>query len=48
MALIVRRMFDHVAHLSGAIFGVAYWAYGRELWTWIRRQCGAKELGVDV
>ncbi|RXK36554.1 hypothetical protein M231_06164 [Tremella mesenterica] len=34
------RMFDHVAHLGGALFGVIYYKYGRELWTWTRRQLG--------
>ena len=37
------RMFDHVAHLGGALFGVIYYRFGREWWTWLRRQLGARD-----
>lgn len=30
------RMFDHWAHLGGAAFGALYYAYGPQLWTWMR------------
>lgn len=35
------KMFDHVAHLGGAAFGVLYYAYGKEFWTWLRLKLGA-------
>lgn len=28
------KVFDHVAHLGGAAFGLAYYAVGPTLWTW--------------
>ncbi|EAU90212.2 hypothetical protein CC1G_05750 [Coprinopsis cinerea okayama7 len=31
------RMFDHWAHLGGAAFGVAYYAYGPDFWHRLRR-----------
>lgn len=31
------RMFDHVAHLSGAIFGLLYYQYGRQIWVKVRK-----------
>ncbi|UZJ53431.1 hypothetical protein CBS101457_002751 [Exobasidium rhododendri] len=31
-ALLRWKMFDHVAHLGGAAFGLFYWYYGNELW----------------
>ncbi|KIK07798.1 hypothetical protein K443DRAFT_128905 [Laccaria amethystina LaAM-08-1] len=31
------RYFDHWAHLGGAAFGVAYYAYGPTIWNHIRR-----------
>ncbi|KAG8748413.1 hypothetical protein FRC10_005960 [Ceratobasidium sp. 414] len=31
------RMFDHWAHLGGAVFGVAYYNYGANFWDWVRR-----------
>lgn len=31
------RMFDHVAHLSGALFGFLYYQYGRQVWVRVRR-----------
>ncbi|CAD6581028.1 MAG: hypothetical protein TREMPRED_002910 [Tremellales sp. Tagirdzhanova-0007] len=37
------RLFDHVAHLGGAFFGIVYYQYGRQLWVWTRRQLGARE-----
>ncbi|ODO05509.1 hypothetical protein I350_04560 [Cryptococcus amylolentus CBS 6273] len=37
------RMFDHVAHLGGALFGFLYYGYGREVWLWTRRKLGAQE-----
>ncbi|WVQ83707.1 hypothetical protein IAT38_005851 [Cryptococcus sp. DSM 104549] len=37
------RLFDHVAHLSGALFGFVYYACGREVWLWTRRKLGAQE-----
>ncbi|GAA5940068.1 rhomboid family intramembrane serine protease [Sporobolomyces koalae] len=30
------KMFDHVAHLSGAMFGVWYWIFGHELFEKLR------------
>ena len=30
------RMFDHYAHLGGAMFGAAYWAWGPQFWDWMR------------
>lgn len=30
------RFFDHFAHLGGAAFGVAYYAYGPTFWTGLR------------
>lgn len=39
----MRRLFDHVAHLGGAFFGVVYYQYGRQIWLWTRRQLGARE-----
>lgn len=36
------RMFDHVAHFSGAMFGVAYWAWGKEWYAWLRLKLGAR------
>jgi rhomboid-like protein len=41
-------MFDHVAHLSGALFGVLYYTYGKEFWTWLRVKLGARETVVGV
>ena len=35
--------FDHVAHLTGAIFGVIYYGYGRQAWGWVRRQLRVEE-----
>ncbi len=32
------RMFDHVAHLGGALFGVLYYQYGREIWYRLRKE----------
>ncbi|RSH91515.1 hypothetical protein EHS25_009814 [Saitozyma podzolica] len=40
------RMFDHVAHLGGAAFGLLYYEYGRQVWVWLRRQLGGKERGA--
>ncbi|WVO17103.1 hypothetical protein L204_104792 [Cryptococcus depauperatus] len=37
------RLFDHVAHLTGALFGVIYYQYGREVWAWTRKNLGAQE-----
>ncbi|WVR09662.1 hypothetical protein IAU60_006737 [Kwoniella sp. DSM 27419] len=39
------RMFDHVAHLSGALFGFIYYRWGRETWVWVRQQLGAETKG---
>jgi rhomboid-like protein len=39
-------MFDHVAHLGGAAFGLLYYEYGRQVWVWLRRQLGGKERGA--
>nr|KIR88572.1 rhomboid-like protein [Cryptococcus tetragattii IND107] len=36
------RLFDHVAHLAGALFGFVYFAYGREIWAGTRRLLGAQ------
>jgi rhomboid-like protein len=35
-------MFDHVAHLSGALFGFIYYQYGRQAWAWTRRMVGSE------
>lgn len=35
-------MFDHVAHLSGAVFGVIYYYFGSEWFYWLRRKLGAE------
>lgn len=32
----MRRMFDHYAHLGGAMFGVGYHAYGPGWWDQLR------------
>jgi hypothetical protein len=40
------RMFDHVAHLGGAAFGVLYYAYGKEFWTWLRVKMGAGRKAI--
>jgi hypothetical protein len=29
-------MFDHWAHLGGALFGYLYYTYGPQVWTWFR------------
>lgn len=34
------RMFDHVAHFCGAMFGVVYWKWGREWWWSVRKRLG--------
>jgi rhomboid-like protein len=39
-------MFDHVAHLGGALFGIIYYRYGRQAWDATRRAMGGKERGV--
>jgi rhomboid-like protein len=41
-------MFDHVAHLAGAAFGFVYYSIGKDVWTWIRIQLGAKERRVRL
>ena len=33
---IIVRLFDHWAHLSGALFGVLYYIYGPEFWNQLR------------
>ncbi|WWD19890.1 hypothetical protein CI109_104359 [Kwoniella shandongensis] len=40
------RLFDHVAHLSGALFGFAYYAWGREAWAWTRKQLGGQPKSI--
>lgn len=40
------KMFDHVAHFSGAMFGVAYWAWGKEWFTWLRLRLGGKQTSA--
>lgn len=35
------KMFDHVAHFCGAMFGIFYYYYGREWFNWLRDQLGA-------
>ncbi|OCF30911.1 rhomboid-like protein [Kwoniella heveanensis BCC8398] len=42
------RMFDHVAHLSGALFGFIYYRWGREAWVYIRRKLGAEPRGSGL
>ncbi|TFK39431.1 hypothetical protein BDQ12DRAFT_649893 [Crucibulum laeve] len=37
------RMFDHWAHLGGAAFGVAYYAYGPSFWHYMRRTMSDQE-----
>jgi hypothetical protein len=34
------RVFDHIAHLGGALFGVWYYLYGPRLWD-LWREVGA-------
>ncbi|WOO78596.1 Presenilins-associated rhomboid-like protein, mitochondrial [Vanrija pseudolonga] len=36
------RSFDHIAHLSGAAFGLIYYHYGKPAWTWLRIKMGAQ------
>ncbi|KAF8074693.1 hypothetical protein FPV67DRAFT_1474598 [Lyophyllum atratum] len=38
------RFFDHWAHLGGAAFGVAYYAYGPAFWQNIRRTVGPNNV----
>lgn len=35
------KMFDHVAHFSGAMFGIFYFYFGKQWFTWLRDQLGA-------
>lgn len=35
------KMFDHVAHFSGALFGIFYFYVGKEWYNWLRDQLGA-------
>ncbi|WRT69961.1 uncharacterized protein IL334_006952 [Kwoniella shivajii] len=42
------RMFDHVAHLSGALFGFVYYRFGREVWQWTREKLGAVPRGSGL
>jgi rhomboid-like protein len=42
------RMFDHVAHLGGAVFGLVYYQYGRQAWVWLRKQLGAQQGGAGI
>ena len=44
--LIHDRAFDHVAHLSGAFFGLVYYQFGRQAWDWTRRKLGGRERGI--
>ncbi|KAF8892123.1 hypothetical protein BD779DRAFT_1511007 [Infundibulicybe gibba] len=37
------RYFDHWAHLGGAAFGVAYYAYGPQFWNMMRRKMQVEE-----
>ncbi|KAJ7836954.1 hypothetical protein B0H13DRAFT_2106311 [Mycena leptocephala] len=30
------RLFDHFAHLGGAVFGAVYYVYGPQFWNWLR------------
>lgn len=48
ISLSLARMFDHVAHLAGAAFGLVYYAYGKDVWTWLRLKLGAKERKLAV
>lgn len=32
------RVFDHVAHLGGALFGLFYYVYGAAIWNAAKRQ----------
>ncbi|ORX40474.1 hypothetical protein BD324DRAFT_647404 [Kockovaella imperatae] len=42
------KMFDHVAHLGGALFGVIYYSYGRQAWVWVRRTLGGERKPVTA
>lgn len=42
------RMFDHVAHLAGALFGLVYYQVGPSLWTWLRVKLGAEERRLGL
>lgn len=42
------RLFDHYAHLGGAAFGVAYYAYGPAFWQYARRTFEISKPGVDT
>lgn len=33
------RLFAHVAHLGGILFGTLYFKYGMRCWDWIRVKC---------
>lgn len=35
------KMFDHVAHFCGAMFGIFYFYVGKEWYNWLRTQLGA-------
>jgi rhomboid-like protein len=41
-------MFDHVAHLAGALFGLAYYQVGPQFWTWLRVKLGAEERQLGL
>lgn len=34
------RMFDHYAHVAGALFGAVYWKWGPQWWDWMRIRLG--------
>lgn len=42
------RMFDHVAHLAGALFGLVYYQVGPQIWTWLRIKLGAEERRLGL
>ncbi|KAF7972751.1 hypothetical protein HWV62_17116 [Athelia sp. TMB] len=42
------RMFDHYAHLGGALFGAVYWAWGPRFWDWMRVRLARPEVAKGV
>ncbi|CAO1615225.1 unnamed protein product [Sympodiomycopsis kandeliae] len=41
------RLFDHAAHLGGALFGYLWYSYGADSWQWIRDHLGASRQAVE-
>ncbi|KAI8924936.1 hypothetical protein BC831DRAFT_401775 [Entophlyctis helioformis] len=48
LGLLLRwRMFDHAAHLAGALAGVLYTQYGFEMWTAVQNQMFKEKLNEE-